>query len=293
MTKKITKAVIPAAGLGTRMLPIARTVPKEVLPIVDRPVIEYLVKEAVASGITDILIITNRGKEAMESYFDHSPEYEERLKIKGKTKELEDIAQTVNGANIMFIRQKEAKGLGHAVRCAKSFTGDEPFVVLYGDDMIDSKTPVCRQLMDVYEKYGMGVVGVKPVPTELVYKYCSLGVTPLDEEKKEYKVFDMIEKPKPEEVLSNLSILGRVLLTPEIYDILDNTKPGAGNEIQLTDAMCTMAKTTGMTALEFEGKRYDMGSKLGFLMANCEFALKHPDLKDDFKEYLLDLVKTL
>lgn len=291
--KKITKAVIPAAGLGTRMLPIARTVPKEVLPIVDRPVMEYLVREAADSGITDVLIITNRGKGAIEDYFDFSPEYEEKLLKKGKQKEYEEIREIAKRINVSFIRQKEAKGLGHAVRCAKAFTGEDPFVVLYGDDVINAKTPVCRQLMDVYEKYGMAVAGVKRVSDEQICKYCSLGVDALDEEHGEYKIYDMVEKPKPQEVMSNFSILGRVLLTPEIYDILDITKPGAGNEIQLTDAMRTLAKTSGMTALEFEGKRFDMGSKLGFLQANCEYALSHSEVGEDFKKYLCELVKTL
>lgn len=291
--KKITKAVIPAAGLGTRMLPIARTVCKEVLPIVDRPCIEYLVQEAVDAGITDILIITNRGKGAIEDYFDFSPEYESALLKKGKDEIYEEIRELPKSVNITFIRQKEAKGLGHAVNCARAFIGDEPFVVLYGDDVINAKTPVCKQMIDTYEKYGKAVAGVKRVTPEQILKYCSLGVTPLDEAAGEFDIYDMVEKPKPEEVLSNLSILGRVLLTPEIFDILDNTAPGAGNEIQLTDAMRTLAKTKGMTALEFEGKRYDMGSKLGFLMANCEYAVNHDEVGEDFKEYLKEFVKTL
>lgn len=287
--KKITKAVIPAAGLGTRMLPIARTVPKEVLPIVDRPTIEYLVREAVDSGITDILIITNRGKGAIEDYFDYSPEYESALLMKGKSDECEAIREIADSVNIQFIRQKQPKGLGHAVNCARAFIGDEPFVVLYGDDVIMGDKPVCRQLIDTYEKYGYAVAGVKEVSDELVVKYCTLGVEPLDKEAGEYKIFDMIEKPSPDKILSNYSILGRVLLTPDIFDILDNTPPGAGNEIQLTDAMRTLALTKGMCALDFEGKRYDMGSKLGFLMANVDTALKHPELASDFKAYLKTL----
>lgn len=287
--KKITKAVIPAAGLGTRMLPIARTVPKEVLPIVDRPAIEYLVREAIDSGITDILIITNRGKNAIEDYFDYSPEYENALLMKRKLAEYEAIREIADSVNIQFVRQKQPKGLGHAVNCARPFIGDEPFVVLYGDDIIMSKKPVCRQLIDTYEKYGYSVAGVKEVPDELVVKYCTLGVEPLDKEAGEYKIFDMIEKPSPDKILSNYSILGRVLLTPDIFDILDNTPPGAGNEIQLTDAMRTLTLTKGMCALDFEGKRYDMGSKLGFLMANVDTALKHPEVADDFKAYLKTL----
>ncbi len=291
--KKISKAVIPAAGLGTRMLPIAKSVPKEMLPIVDRPVIEYLVREAVDSGITDILIITNRGKGAIEDHFDFSPEYESALLKKGMTEAYNGIRELVEKVNIQFMRQKETKGLGHAIGCAKSFAAGEPFVVLYGDDLIRYKAPVCAQLISVYEKYGKSVAGVKEVSKEQVMKYCSLGVEPLDASKGEYEIYDMIEKPKEEEILSHLSVLGRVLLTPDIFDIIDSTPPGAGGEIQLTDAMCTLAKTKGMTALEFEGTRYDIGSKAGFLMANCEYALEHNELGDQFREYLKDLAKKL
>ena len=290
--KKITKAVIPAAGLGTRMLPIARSVPKEVLPVVDKPVMEYLVREAVDSGITDILIITNRGKGVIEDYFDYSPEYEERLLAKGKNDEYNAIREIVDKVNIHFIRQRTAKGLGHAISCAKAFTGDESFCVLYGDDIIYSPDkPVCAQLISTYEKYGLAVAGVKSVTDEQITKYCSLEVTPLGEN--EYRVTNMIEKPKIEEKFSNLSILGRVLLTPDIYEILENTLPGAGNEIQLTDAMKVLSQTKGMSAVEFEGKRYDMGSKQGFLEANVEFALRDPNLGKDFANYLKEIVKTI
>ncbi|MBR5515216.1 MAG: UTP--glucose-1-phosphate uridylyltransferase [Clostridia bacterium] len=287
--KKITKAVIPAAGLGTRMLPIARTVPKEVLPIVDRPVIEYLVQEAVDSGITDILIITNRGKGAIEDYFDFSPEYEAALLAKGREDTYNEIRELPQKVNVQFIRQKEPKGLGHAVNCARAFVGNEPFVVLYGDDVIMGDVPCCRQLINTYEKYKKSVAGVKAVSDELIVKYCSLGVTALDEALGEYDIYDMIEKPSLDQKMSNFSILGRVLLTPEIFDILDNTPPGAGNEIQLTDAMGTLCKSYGMTALDFKGKRYDMGSKLGFLTANIDVALQHPEVSEDFKKYLKSL----
>ena len=289
--KKITKAVIPAAGLGTRMLPIARTVPKEVLPIVDRPVMDYLVREAADSGITDVLIITNRGKGAIEDYFDYSPEYEQKLIEKGKTKELEELRELVQRVNVHFIRQKEPRGLGHAISCARAFTGDEAFCVLYGDDVVYSDIPVCRQMTDAYEKYGLAVAAVQPVTDEQIVKYCSLDVEHI--EGREYHVKDMIEKPKPEEKFSNLSILGRVLLTPDIYDILDNTAPGAGNEIQLTDAMKVLARTKGMTAVEFLGKRYDMGSKMGFLEANIEYALRDPALGEGFRAYLKEKAKEL
>ncbi len=291
--KKIRKAIIPAAGLGTRMLPISHAVPKEMLPIVDMPAVSYLVEEAVKSGIEEILIITNREKDAMESFFDYSPEYEARLAASGKTAEIERMRKIADSANVYFLRQKEARGLGHAVGRAKSFVGDEPFVVLYGDDIIFSETPVCRQLMNLYEKYGRPVVGVKPVPMELVRKYCSLKVEKLPGEENAYFCDDMIEKPKEGEEYSNLSILGRVLLTPEIFDIIDHLAPGAGGEIQLTDAMAEYARKKGVTALDFEGVRYDLGSKLGFLMANVARGVLHDEVKEDFKAYLKEFVKTL
>ena len=292
-TKKITKAVIPAAGLGTRMLPIARTVCKETLPIVDRPAISYLVNEAIDSGATDILIITNRGKGAMEDYFDYSPEYEIALRAKGKDALVEELRRDAERANIYFIRQKEPRGLGHAVLAARNFIGNEPFYVLYGDDVIMSKTPVCAQLCDAYEKYGKAACGVKEVTAEQILKYSSLDAKPIEDSGNCYNVTDMIEKPKPEEVITGLSILGRVLLTPDIFDILAETKPGAGGEIQLTDAMRVLAQSVGMTAVDFEGKRYDLGSKLGFLYANVESALRDPELGGEFREYLKELAATL
>ena len=292
-TKKITKAVIPAAGLGTRMLPIARTVCKETLPIVDRPAISYLVNEAIDSGATDILIITNRGKGAMEAYFDYSPEYEIALRAKGKDALVEELRRDAERANIYFIRQKEPRGLGHAVLAARNFIGNEPFYVLYGDDVIMSKTPVCAQLRDAYEKYGKAACGVKEVTAEQILKYSSLDAKPIEGSGNCYNVTDMIEKPKPEEVITRLSILGRVLLTPDIFDILAETKPGAGGEIQLTDAMRVLAQSVGMTAVDFEGKRYDLGSKLGFLYANVESALRDPELGGEFREYLKELAATL
>lgn len=288
---KVTKAIIPAAGLGTRMLPISKSVPKEMLPIVDKPAVQYLVEEAVAAGITDILIITGRGKEAMENHFDHNLEYYDRLEKSGKNAVLSELKDIANLANITFIRQKEAKGLGHAVSCAKSFVGGDPFVVLYGDDIIISKTPVAKQLVDVYEKYGKPVVGVKGVTLEQVVKYCSLKVEPI--EGNVYSVSDMIEKPSKDKIFSLLSILGRVLLTPDIFEILEHTAPGAGNEIQLTDAMRELAVTKGINACEFEGTRYDMGSKLGFLMANIDQGLVHPEISAELKAYIKKVASTL
>lgn len=291
---KIKKAVIPAAGLGTRMLPIARAVPKEMLPIVDRPAMSYLVEEAAKSGIEDILIITGRGKGVMEDYFDYSPEYEAHFAARGKAGEIEKMRETGNafGARVYFIRQKEARGLGHAVGCARSFVGNEPFAVLYGDDIIFSEKPVVAQMIESYEKYGRAVCGVKTVPEELVMKYCSLRTHPIEGSKREFFVDDMIEKPRTrEEIFSNYSILGRVLLTPDIFDIIDETPPGAGGEIQLTDAMRTLARSRGMTALDFEGKRFDLGSKLGFLSANVVRAFDDPELGAEFREFLAGFVK--
>ncbi len=288
--KNVRKAIIPAAGLGTRMLPISKTVPKEMLPIVDLPAVYYLVEEAVKSGITDILIITNRDKDAMEDFFDLSIEYDNALEAKGKTAELERLRSIANMANVFFLRQKETKGLGHAVGRARSFVGDEPFVVLYGDDIIFSETPVCRQMIDVFEKYGKPVVGVKPVTPEQLRKYSSLKVDKLQGEENVYSCTDMIEKPKEGEEFSNLSVLGRVLLTPDVFDIIDNLAPGAGGEYQLTDAMAKMAREGGITALEFEGDRYDMGSKAGFLKANVVKGLENPETKEEFGEFLRGLI---
>jgi UTP--glucose-1-phosphate uridylyltransferase len=275
------------------MLPISYAVPKEMLPIVDLPAVYHLVEEAVASGIKDILIITNRDKEAMENFFDLSPEYISTLRAKGKNDEADKLARIANMANVYFLRQKEAKGLGHAVGCARSFVGNEPFAVLYGDDIIFSKTPVCRQLMDVYEKYGRAVVGVKPVTPEQIRKYCSLKVEPIPGDENVYYCDDMIEKPKPGEEFSNFSILGRVLLTPDIFDILDDLPTGAGGEYQLTDAMAILARENGVSALEFEGDRYDMGSKLGFLQANVVKGLSHPETADEFKAFIREIAKEL
>ena len=291
--KKVTKAIIPAAGLGTRMLPISHAVPKEMLPIVDLPAVYYLVEEAVKSGITDILIITNRDKEAMEGFFDLSVEYNDALTAKGRLEEVKRLREIADMANVFFLRQKETKGLGHAVGRARSFVGDEPFAVLYGDDIIFSKTPVCRQMIDAYEKYGRTVVSVKPVPTEQLRKYCSLKVEPIEGDEGSYYCTDMIEKPKPGEEFSNLSILGRVLLTPDIFDIIDNLPAGAGGEIQLTDAMAKVARENGVTALEFEGTRYDMGSKIGFLTANVVKGLEHPETAEELKAFIKALAKEL
>ena len=291
--KPVRKAIIPAAGLGTRMLPISHAVPKEMLPIVDLPAIYHLVREATDAGITDILIITNRDKDIMEDFFDISAEYSTALSAKGKTEELKMLHDIAHMANVYFLRQKETLGLARAVGCARSFVGDEPFVVLYGDDVIFSEVPVAHQLMDAYNRFGKSVVGVKPVAPEWIRKYCSLKVTKIEGEQNLYFCDDMIEKPKEGEEFSNLSILGRVLLTPDIFDIIERLLPGAGGEYQLTEAMASLARSEGVYALEFEGTRYDLGSKIGFLKANIDKGLIHPETRDELREYLLELAKTL
>ena len=289
---KVTKAVIPAAGLGTRVLPASKSLPKEMLTIVDKPAIQYIVEEAVQSGITDILIITNRGKGIIEDHFDRSPELEQRLLASGKQDMYDEVVSISRLANIFFIRQKETKGLGHAVNCARSFVGNEPFAVLYGDDVIIGEDPACGQLIRAYEKYGKAAVGIKAVPESDICKYSSLKVDPLGGNL--FSCTDMVEKPQTkEEVLSLYSILGRCVLTPDIFDILDQTPPGAGGEIQLTDAMRTLARSVGMTGVDYTGKRYDMGDKLGILQATVEIALKNPTVGDSFREYLKELVPTL
>ncbi|MBO7196000.1 MAG: UTP--glucose-1-phosphate uridylyltransferase [Clostridia bacterium] len=291
--KRITKAIIPAAGLGTRMLPISAAVCKEMLPIVDIPAICHLVEEAAACGITDILIITNRGKEIMENFFDLSPEYEAALAAKAKYDEIDRLREIANTANVYFLRQKETLGLGHAVGRARSFIGDDPFIVMYGDDVIFSDRPVCGQMMDVYEKYGRPVVAVKPVSPEELSKYSSLKVEPIEGEDRVTYCTDMIEKPKAGEEFSNLSILGRVLLTPDIFDIIDELDPGAGGEYQLTDAIKQIARESGIYALEFEGDRYDLGSKIGFLKANIVKGLEHPETGGELKAFIKKIAEEI
>ena len=233
---KVRKAIIPAAGLGTRVLPMTKASPKEMLPIVDKPAIQYIVEEAVAAGIEDVLIITNRGKGIIEDHFDYAPELEARLEAGGKTAELEEVRRIARLCNVTFIRQKETKGLGHAVSCARSFVGNEPFAVLYGDDVIIGEDPACAQLCRAFETYGKGVVGIREVTPEQIKKYSSMKLEPLQDGC--FSITDMVEKPQtPEETLSLYSILGRCVLTPDIFDILEHTAPGAGGEIQLTDAM--------------------------------------------------------
>ena len=290
--KKVRKAVIPAAGLGTRVLPATKVMPKEMLPIVDKPAIQYIVEEAAASGIEDILIITNRGKGLLEDHFDRAPELERRLAgDPAKEAILNQVVGISKLANIFYVRQKETKGLGHAIGCAREFVGDEPFAVLYGDDVILGEDPACGQLMRANEQFGSGVVGVKEVSREAIRKYSSLKVEHIQDNY--FRCTDMVEKPQPGQEFSLYSILGRCVLPPEIFDILDNTPPGAGGEIQLTDAMATLARRDGMTAVDFTGTRYDMGNKLGIMQASVEVALRHPEIGEDFRAYLKELCKTL
>ena len=290
--KKVRKAVIPAAGLGTRVLPAPKVMTKAILPIVDKPAIQYIVEEAAASGIEDILIITNRGKGLLEDHFDRAPELERRLAgDPAKEAILNQVVGISKLANIFYVRQKETKGLGHAIGCAREFVGDEPFAVLYGDDVILGEDPACGQLMRAYEQFGSGVVGVKEVSREAIRKYSSLKVEHIQDNY--FRCTDMVEKPQPGQEFSLYSILGRCVLPPEIFDILDNTPPGAGGEIQLTDAMATLARRDGMTAVDFTGTRYDMGNKLGIMQASVEVALRHPEIGEDFRAYLKELCKTL
>lgn len=292
MKSTVRKAVIPAAGFGTRVLPASKAVPKEMLPIAGKPAMQYIVEEAVLSGIEEILIIISSGKESIADHFDRDFELEYKLKEAGKNTLYQEMIDIANLANITFIRQKEAKGLGHAIMCAENFVGDEPFAVLYGDDVIISKTPVCKQLVDAYQEYNLPSVGIKSVPENQIHKYSSLQVNQLHDNL--YKVDDMVEKPAtPEEAFSLFSILGRCVLTPEIFSLLKDTKPGVGGEIQLTDAMKVYAQKNGMVGVDFEGKRYDMGSKLGILQASVEVGLTHPEFGNEFKEYLQDIVSKL
>ncbi|BAH07867.1 UTP--glucose-1-phosphate uridylyltransferase GalU [Clostridium kluyveri] len=283
----VKKAIIPAAGLGTRFLPATKAQPKEMLPIVDKPTIQYIIEEAVASGIEEILIITGRNKRAIEDHFDKSIELERELEKKGKEDLLKIVRDISSISDIYYIRQKEPKGLGHAIGCARTFVGNQPFAVMLGDDVVDNEIPCLKQLIDCYNEYKTSIIGVQEVPKEEVYKY---GIVKgMYIENNVYKVKDLIEKPKVKEAPSNMAILGRYIITPSIFEILQNTTPGKGGEIQLTDALRTLAKNEAMYAYTFQGRRYDVGDKLGFLQATVEFALKKEELKKPFMKYLLGL----
>ncbi|WFD12339.1 UTP--glucose-1-phosphate uridylyltransferase GalU [Tepidibacter hydrothermalis] len=289
MNKNIKKAVIPAAGLGTRFLPATKAQPKEMLPIVDKPILQYIIEEAVQSGIEEILIITGRNKKSIEDHFDKSVELELELENREKKELLEIVRNISNMINIHYIRQKEPKGLGHAIYCAKYFIGNEPFAVLLGDDIVDSKTPCLKQLISVYQKYQTTILGVQDVPKEDVNKYGIIKSEHIDD--RIYKVEDLVEKPDIDKTPSNIAILGRYIITPNIFKILENLPPGKGKEIQLTDGLKELSKIEAMHAYNFEGRRYDVGDKLGFLKATVDFALKHDELKDDLLDYLNKVVK--
>ena len=281
---KVRKAVIPAAGLGTRMLPATKTIPKEMLPIVDKPSIQYIIEEAVASGIEDILVVTNRAKSAMDDYFDYHPELEQRLARSGKHDEVEIVRRTADIANIFYVRQKETKGLGHAIWRAKRFVGDEPFAVLLGDDIMLSEKPVTGQLIEVAQAYDCSVVGVQRVAYEEIGKYCTLGVKKVEE--RCYDVEKLIEKPRPDQVISDFAILGRYVLTPRIFDILENLPVGYGGEIQLTDGLHVLCEIERVMAYDFIGKRYDTGNLRGYLEVVVDFALEHPEVSEWMRDFI-------
>lgn len=285
---KVRKAIIPAAGLGTRFLPATKAQPKEMLPIVDKPTIQYIVEEAVASGIEDIIIVTGRSKRAIEDHFDKSYELESELQKSGKDELLKQIQDISNMVDIHYIRQKEPRGLGHAIHCAKSFIGNEPFAVLLGDDVVDAEVPCLKQMIDVYNEYKTSILGVQTVPDEDVSKYGIVNCKHVED--RIYKVKDLVEKPKQDVAPSNIAILGRYIITPKIFECLENTTPGAGGEIQLTDALKMLCRTEAMYSYDFVGRRYDVGNRMGFLEATVEFALKRDDLAAEFREYLKRIV---
>lgn len=290
MNKKIKKAVIPAAGLGTRFLPVTKAQPKEMLPIVDKPTIQYIIEEAVASGIEEILIITGRNKKCIEDHFDKSVELELELEKSGKKEMLELVREISDMVDIHYIRQKEPRGLGHAISCAKTFVGNEPFAVLLGDDLVYNKEKPClKQLIDCYNEYNTSILGVQTVDAKDVDKYGIMKGIHI--EGRVHKVRGLVEKPAIEETPSNIAILGRYIITPQIFKILEETKPGRCGEIQLTDALSKLIDEEAIYAYDFEGTRYDVGDKLGFLKATVEYALKREDLRDEFIEYLNSLKK--
>ena len=288
---KVRKAIIPAAGLGTRLLPNTKSIPKEMLPLVDKPVIQYIVEEAVAAGIEKILIITNRGKSPIEDYFDYAPDLEERLIADGKLRDAQIVREVADMADVYFVRQKETKGLGHAVWRARSFVNEEPFAVLLGDDIMLAQTPVLKQLVTAAEANNCSAVAVRQVSDELITKYSSVK---LEEQLSErvFRISDMNEKPTLEEKLSNYAILGRYVLTPAIFDILEHTAPGRNNEIQLTDGMKELCRREKMCAVDFEGRRYDTGNLKGYLEAIIDFALKNEEAGDWLRQFIIDKAKS-
>ncbi len=289
---KVRKAIIPAAGLGTRLLPNTKSIPKEMLPLVDKPVLQYIVEEAVAAGVEQILIITNRGKSPIEDYFDYAPDLEARLLSDGKAKEARAVRAVADMADVYFLRQKETKGLGHAIWRAKSFVGDEPFGILLGDDIMLSETPVLKQLVDAAESNNCSAIAVREFPGEEICKYSSVK---LEEElgPRVYRISDMNEKPSMYEKLSDYAIMGRYVLTPAIFNILEKTSPGRNNEIQLTDGMRTLCRREKMCAVDFEGRRYDTGNLKGYLESIIDFALKNEDAGPWLKQFILDKAELL
>ncbi|MFY9295770.1 MAG: UTP--glucose-1-phosphate uridylyltransferase GalU [Caldicoprobacterales bacterium] len=286
---KIRKAVIPAAGLGTRFLPATKAQPKEMLPILDKPALQYIVEEIVDAGIEEILIITGRNKESIENHFDKSIELELELENKKEFKLLEDMRRISSMAKIHYIRQREPLGLGHAIYCAKTFVGDEAFAVLLGDDIVYSHKPCIGQMMEIYERYRTSILGVKKMERDMLCKYGNLQGEMVDD--RIYKVKNLIEKPRMEEIYSNIAVLGRYIITPSIFDILENLKPGRGGEIQLTDGLNKLAQVEPIYAYKFEGIRYDIGDKQGFLEANIEFALRDKELRDGVIRYLNGVIE--
>ena len=285
----VKKAIIPAAGLGTRFLPATKSQPKEMLPIVDKPTLQYIIEEAIESGIEEILIITGRNKKSIEDHFDKSVELELELEQKGKKEMLEMVIDISNMVNIHYIRQKDPKGLGHAIHCAKSFIGNEPFAVLLGDDIVDAEVPCLKQLINTYDEYKTTILGVQEVAKEDTDKYGILDVKHIED--RVYKVKDMVEKPSVESAPSNIAILGRYIINPSIFEILENQEPGKGGEIQLTDALKTLSTQEAIYAYNFEGRRYDVGDKFGFLEATIDFALKRDELREDLLNYMKDIVE--
>lgn len=287
MPQRVRKAVFPAAGLGTRFLPATKASPKEMLPLVDKPLIQYVVEEAVASGIESVIIVTGRGKSAIEDHFDVSFELESLLRERGKEDDLRLVRRISEMAHVSYVRQREALGLGHAILQARDLVGDEPFAVMLSDDIIDSETPALRQLLDVYEKYDAPVVATMTVAGEAISRFGVLAVEEVEDGV--YRVKDMVEKPPLSAAPSDLAIIGRYILTPDIFDEIESTTPGAIGEIQITDAMRALLRKRDFYAVRFKGTRYDAGDKLGFLIATVELALKHPELSAEFRKYLEDL----
>lgn len=285
--KKIKKAIIPAAGLGTRFLPATKAMPKEMLPILDKPTIQYIVEEAARAGIEDIIIVTGRHKRAIEDHFDSQKELEMVLKEKGKSELLEKVQYSTELANIFYVRQKEQKGLGHAISSARQFIGNEPFAVLLGDDIVESEVPAVKQLIDVYEETGHSVIGVQEVPEADTHRYGIID--PLTKNGRQYEVKKFVEKPAQGTAPSNLAIMGRYVLTPEIFDYLKTQKEGAGNEIQLTDAIECMNNDNQVYAYDFEGERYDVGEKLGFVKTTIEYALKDDSMREELTRFIKEL----